>query len=320
MGDIQDETCAFERSQYDNPNHPLVMSTMYSTAALVTTVLNFLILISIWKTPSLHKPSYILIGSLALSDFLVGAIGEPLMVILNIAALKGWSNNIFCLVLKCTTCVVFAFSAISLVTLTFISMDRLLAVKLRNRYQCVVTKKRVFYALLTVWIISWVLPATLFDKLSSNDTAFLPLVLFVGILALVLVVTITISYSMAFYSLRKITSSSVSPSVQNSEAGARPSCNIDVAKYKKSLTTMFVVFIFTILFYAPFICTLLAFAVTADQQLSSLLSLDVTYMGVLASELIGLLNSAMNPLLYLWRIRDIREAVKTTVKTVFKIF
>ncbi|XP_031561119.1 adenosine receptor A1-like [Actinia tenebrosa] len=320
MGDIQDETCAFERSQFDNPTYRLVMSTMYSTVALVTTVLNSLILFSIWKTPSLHKPSYILIGSLALSDLLFGAVGEPLMVIYNIVALRGSSINISCLLLKCATCVLIAFSVISLVTLTVIVLDRLLAVKLRNRYQSVVTQKRVLYILLTLWIISCVSLAAVFGKASWNDETSLALILFCGVGMLVLVSTITVCYSMAFYSLRKITSSLVSPSVQNAEAGARPSCNIDVAKYRKSLTTMFVVFIFTILFYAPFICTLIAFSVTADQQLSSLVYLEIRYVSVSVVEFIALLNSAMNPLLYLWRIRVIREAVKTSIKTAFKIF
>ena len=296
------------------------MSAFYSVAALVTTVLNSLVLISIWKTPSLHKPSYILIASLALSDLLVGAIGEPLRVIENIAVVRRWSLDVYCIVFKCTRGVTYSLGAISLFTLTSISLDRLLAVKLRNRYQTFLTQKRVFCVLLPFWILTCVCSSTVMGTLNLNTANLTALLLFVGILVFIPIVTITICYSMAFYSLRKITSSSVSPSVQNAEAVARPSSNIDVAKYRKSLITMIAVFIFTLLFYSPIVIVLITAFVLRTENISPEASTsNIILICVGAAEFISLLNSTVNPLLYMWRMRDLREAVKTTVKRAFKV-
>ena len=314
MAKKYDYICTYINYEFD-PSHCLTKSTLYSAAALVTTVLNSLILISIWKTPSLHKPSYILIASLALSDLLVGAIGDPLELTYNIANLKEWSMDNFCPVLKSSKGVIYALAAISLLTLTFISLDRLLAVKKLNKYQSVVTKKRVLLVLVTCWITACGISATLLGYLNLNSQNFTALLLFLGIGALVLVLCISVCYSMAFYSLRKITL--VSPSVQNAEAVARQSSNIDVAKYRKSLVTMFVVFIFTILFYTPFVSAMVTAFVLRYKGFPHS---DTLATCVSAAEFILLLNSAVNPLLYLWRIRDIRETVKTTVKSTLTIF
>ena len=312
------------RNEFDYPAYRVSMSSMFSVAALVTTVLNSLILISIWKTPSLHKPSYILIGSLALSDVLVGAIGEPLMIMDNVTDLQGWSVDNFCLVSTLAKIVNYALGGISLFTLMLISVDRLLAVKLRNRYQSVVTKKRALLILVACWITMSAVSAVSFAFFEVSSQILSALLLFVGITAVILVVTITVCYSMAFYTLRKITSSSVSPSVQNAEAVPHPSStnpNIDVPKYRRSLITMFLVFLLIVIFYMPLVSVSLTFfMVFSSKNVSSqTLSYDIFLICVDTGELFSLLNSAVNPLLYLWRIRDIREAVNTTVKTALKI-
>ena len=322
MGKNYDYLCTYIDHDF-GPAYRLVMAALYSAATGVTTVLNSLILISIWKTPSLHKPSYILIASLALSDLLVGAIGDPLLIIINITALKKWSVETFCLLDKSAKAIVYAFGAISLSTLTFISLDRLLAVKLMKRYQSVVTQKRVLLFLVIGWIVPCIVSGALFGALTWDYDTLSALMLLIGITAFALVLCITVCYSMAFYSLRKITSSSVSPSVQNAEAVARPSSNIDVAKYRKSLVTMFVVFISTILFCTPFVCMVITASVFRYKLFSSQMykkNYDTVAICASTAEFILLLNSAVNPLLYLWRIRDIRETVKTTVKSTLTIF
>ena len=325
---LYEESCLVLGFEVRFPAFRLTMSAFYSAEALATTILNSLVLISIWKTPSLHKPSYILIASLALSDLLVGAIGEPLIVMNYVVPLTGWSLENFCVVHKCSLVVSYALGAISVFTLMFISLDSLLAIRLRNRYQSIVTKKRVFNVILISWtaitITLLVLSGTLFDYLGLKDRDGSTLLLVGGLVLFGAVLIITVCYSMAFYSLRKITSSSVSPSVQNAEAVSRPSSNIDVAKYRESLITMSLVFTFTLLFYAPFFCSLIGFAIIKSSPFSSQILSKVENSLLIqcifaSTELMVMFNSVMNPLLYLWRMRDIREAVKTTVKRAFKI-
>jgi hypothetical protein len=118
---------------------------------VTATTLNALILFSIGKTSSLHKPSFVLLANLALIDFLAGAVAEPLVFIANVAALERWSN-LFCFCSLGARVVGYWLGSISLYTLTVISVDRLLAIRLKNRYRSIVTVKRVAAVLLPWWI------------------------------------------------------------------------------------------------------------------------------------------------------------------------
>jgi hypothetical protein len=75
--------------------HRIAVSTIASTTAVTAVLLNSLVLYSIWKTPSLHKPSYVLIASLALTDLVIGAVVEPLGVITNVAVLMRTGRTCF---------------------------------------------------------------------------------------------------------------------------------------------------------------------------------------------------------------------------------
>jgi hypothetical protein len=307
--------CNYEMSYFDHPMYRMALSTMYSTTALTATILNSLILISIWKTPSLHKPSYILIGSLALSDLLNGAIAEPLMAMNHIAALKAWQLNKTCQISSVARGTGYWTGAVSLYTLTVISVDRLLAIILRNRYRSVVTLKRVTTLLLVWWIGTFILSVSVFVNFEVKLVK--DLLLFVGTCIFILLSTITVSYAMAFHSLKKITSS-VSPNVANEEAST-PSPNIDVTKYRKSLRTMLLVFVFMVVFYIPYLSMAIAFVaeIILHPEKTGQKKIDVLYICFMTTEFVLLTNSTMNPLLYLWRMQDIREAVKTTVKRIF---
>ncbi|CAH3169675.1 unnamed protein product [Porites lobata] len=91
---------------------------------------NTLILVALHKETSLHPPSKLLYRNLAITDLCVGIIVEPLAVTYLTSAVKErWDVcHILCVV--------------SLVTLTAISVDRLLTLLLGLRYRQVVTYRR----------------------------------------------------------------------------------------------------------------------------------------------------------------------------------
>ena len=61
---------------------------------VVTFVANSTILLTIKKNRDLHTPSFVLLGSLAASDLLVGLVCQPLFVAFQIAELKKKINSI----------------------------------------------------------------------------------------------------------------------------------------------------------------------------------------------------------------------------------
>jgi len=98
-------------------NAPLMLTSILSNA---------LVLAAIKRTPSIRSTSMILLSSLAVSDLLVGVIGQPIYI----ADLL--TNHSF--ISKLSTMVGFSVCTVSLLTITAISVDRLLVVHFHLRY------------------------------------------------------------------------------------------------------------------------------------------------------------------------------------------
>jgi hypothetical protein len=179
--------------------------------------------------------------------------------------------------------------------------------------------KRIKIVLLEVWIKSFVIiMVCLFNfNIDKNLYAYLSIL---GVSILLMLSTITISYSMAYYYLRK-TTSSVSPNAANDNTSdTNTSSNINIAKYRKSLNTMLLVFIVLIIFYLPFVCAAIAavFVLLGEKAFNDEEIWNLLYKILAACELIAFVNSTINPLMYIWRIKDMREAVKSTVRRILR--
>ena len=109
---------------------------------------NTFIIASIRRVSSLHLPSKVLLVCLALTDLCVGVITQPLYVA-HILFPECHSIGLYLLIGYNTTG--FLFSGVSMLTITAISVDRLLAVTLGLRYRQVVTVWRTRTLLITFW-------------------------------------------------------------------------------------------------------------------------------------------------------------------------
>ena len=138
-----------------------VINIFLSTRAFLG---NTLILVALRKETLIHPSSKLLYSNLAITDLCVGIIVEPLEVahlisvvnkrldICYYASLTGY----FAAVTLCS---------VSLITLTAISVDRLLALLLGLRYRQVVTLKRTRLVAIGGWIVSIVGASTFFLNL-----------------------------------------------------------------------------------------------------------------------------------------------------------
>ena len=139
---------------------------------------NALILIALRKVSSLHPPSKLLFGCLAVTDLGVGLITQPLFAIfiLNFATEENWNINyvfllkvcrassiILCAVSLFTSTAIsakvfpassFLFCGVSIFTSSAISVDRLLALLLGLRYRHFVTLRRVSAVISCCWLIA----------------------------------------------------------------------------------------------------------------------------------------------------------------------
>ena len=134
--------------------HELIFLLVVNISVCVTAFLgNTLILVALQKESSLHPPSKLLYRNLAITDLCVGMIAEPVYVAYIMSVLSDkWDIYFYANLLSFFTG--FPFSAVSLLTLAVISVDRLLALLLGLRYRQVVTLKRTLMTLIVGWILS----------------------------------------------------------------------------------------------------------------------------------------------------------------------
>ena len=186
--------------------------------------------------------------------------------------------------------------SVSLLALTAISVDRLLALLLGLRYRQVVTLKRTYLAVIVFWVVSIVGTTTYFWD---------PLITFwYGNIGTVLcLVTSVFSYTKIFLTLRHNR-----VQVQNHVFRGQPSQAIplNIARYRKAVSSALWVQVTLVVCYLPYG---IASPLTPQRGLSLSVYLARNYAASLVY-----LNSSLNPLLYCWKIREVRQAVKDTIK------
>ena len=122
---------------------------------------NTLILVALHKETSLHPPSKLLYCNLAITDLCVGIIVQPLNLAHWISVVtERWSICYYAL--QGTRFSGYTLCAVSLLTSTAISVDRLLALLLGLRYRQVVTLRRTCITAIGFWILPMVASSTLF--------------------------------------------------------------------------------------------------------------------------------------------------------------
>lgn len=272
-----------------------VLNFLFSIAS---TLGNLIVIHALWKASSIPANLKKLFLSLAFSDLAIGLIIQPtsavtLAVMLNIAADGNYDFDRFCpsVITVATVCTSFVVGA-SFSTITAIAMDRYLALFIHLRYQELVTEKRVNIALLISWVNSAVV-ACAFTALPSNND--MVAVAFVSVGLLILTVVYFRIYKVARYHRNQIQCQN---QFQNDEVR-------EVARVRKSALNAFYVYIISLLCYVP---NLLASILLEFYNLAVPILAIYFLSGVLL-----FLNSSLNPLVYCWRYREVRNIVKNTV-------
>ena len=276
----------------------LVFLSVIDTFLSITAFLgNTLTLVALRKDTSIHPPSRLLFRNLAITDLCVGIIVEPLYVAHWTSAVnKRWD---ICHYAHFT--VYFAgvtLCSMSLITLTAISVDRLLALLLGLRYRQVVTLKRTRLIAIGGWIVSVVS--------ASIATSFLnPLInsLYRYIVIAFCLVTTICAYTKIFMSLRHNQIHGQNHVVQGQSSQAN---TLNKARYRKAVYSALWVQVTLGICYLPY-----GIAVALTPQRGMPLS---TYLALQFTGTLVCLNSSLNPFLYCWKITEVRQAVKETLQ------
>ena len=322
-------------------NSFIVLSVINILLAMTATLGNILIFLSLRKECLLHPPSRLLLRSLASTDLFVGLVSQPLAVLHAISILTE-NLRLYRFTVVSTYFTSAVLSGMSLFVVTFISIDRLLALSLGVRYRQTVTIGRVRTFLILSWLFNIANGVTRF---LSNKFLFY-VVCVIGIS--VCVVTSTFCYAKIYYALRlqqmrvhatsSITKPSKSSLVLNaqrrrktrsnavwlkcchnsrdhcvehitvqpyvSQGKPNKSCLLHIERYKKTVSSALWIHFTLLACYLPYSIVSGMKAITGDT-----LHLSVGFTATLI-----FFNSSLNPALYLWRIREVRKAVKKTIK------
>ena len=265
--------------------------------SFTATLGNTLILIALHKVSSIHPPTKFLLRCLAMTDFCVGVIVQPLFA----AFLMGIASGNWRILELTLNFFNFFFCGFSLTTATAISVDRLLALLLGLRYRHTVTLRRV--RCLVVCLLLFVIVISVIYSLSSRVIAIS------GTFALIIISLFlsVFSHAKIFLKLRQHQAQVRQQHVGHEQAngGGIP---LDIEQYKKIVSTIVWVQLALLFCYIPVIIFLILSTMVEGYKVGSIFhasALTVVYF-----------NSSLNPIFYCWKIREVREAVKTTLKQV----
>ena len=302
------------------------MDTVYIVNCAVNAVFsclafaaNTLIMVTILRTPSLRSPTFYFVFGLAVSDFGVGLLAQPLYVLHKITGLY-MNTKLDCVAGISFVLVSNQLAGVSCLTMTLISVDRFLALFLHLRYNELMTLFRAKIALVCAWIltafsnIAWVLNLQVYLLLAASG------------FSLFLIITL-FSYVMIFCNVRKhrhkIQEQSIAVSnlratcSQDNSTQDNPTSSkttndrsngkrLDSVAYKKSVKNMFLVYFAFLLCSLPLMCVL---------GLSSILGRNTAVETAFNFTLsLVFIESTVNPFLCCILMKDLRKEVWKTLR------
>ena len=255
---------------------------------------NILILVALRKECFLHPPSKRLLRSLAATDLCFGIIAQPLSIAFWMSVVyEHWNICPYVTVASFLTHIILC--KVSLLTLTAISVDRLLALFLRLRYRQVVTLRRTQVVVVSFWVASAVFSTAYF-------LSFRIILWSCSIAVLICLVISTISYTKILLTLRH----RQAQLQDNAPQQPNQKSPLNITRYKKAVTTAILLQLTMVICYLPHGIVV---ALLTRIELSSSVFLASQFTVVLAC-----LSSSLNPILYCWKIEEVRQAVKDTIR------
>ena len=261
--------------------------------SLLTCMGNFLIVFVIGKLQEFHSPSFVLLGCLAGSDLLVGLICQPILVAHKIAELNK-NFPAYCTSAMLNSVSGWVTAVVSLLTLGAVSIDRVLCLILHLRYNTLVTVPRVFKTVAIMWIFSIAFVMVRF-WMSNDSWYFIAMTVFLMPFLVISVSTLKI-FQIVRSHQRQI-------NVQTEAIRHLQSNTVNVLKCRKSAVTVLYIYGLLLIFFLPFFVVMIIDVYHVGYTRT--IRIAYSYAGTAV-----FINSFLNPLVYCWRNRELRQAAK----------
>ena len=274
-------------------------SSPFETSVIINSVLNallipicitgnVLVLAAVWRNPSLRTPSIILLCSLAVSDLFVGFFVLPVNIAIARFILSGSSSN--SRLSQASLALTIQLCGVSLDTITAISVDRYLALRYHMRYPNMMTSRRATCVAATFWCKNFILSLL---SIWKTTAILLVAVVFVALCLFISSITYSAIYRIVRHHQHQIHAQQQAVQSMNAEQNAK----------KRALNT-FIYYICMLLCYFPAAISILIWMTYKEHW-------NIRWR---FADTILFMNSAINPFLYFWRNREVREAVLKIVR------
>jgi len=287
----QDYFCTFGLGIHQK----IVISALNIPQSISAFLGNVLIIVALQKVSFLHPPSRLLLGCLAVTDLGVGLITQPIRIALFMS--PEHSKLCYYLTILFET-IGGMFCAVSVLTVTAISVDRLLALMLGLRYRQVVSLRRTSVFVVSLWLfITAIVIVAFYNFHIALNIAYVILLLCIG--------TSTFCYMKIYLTLRH-RQTQVQGEVHQGQLDGQ-GITLNIARYRKTVSSALWIQMTLLACYLPY-STLTAFIVISGIDKPALNLVWAVTMSLL------LLNSSLNPFLYCWKMKEVRQAVKDTIR------
>ena len=278
-----------------------VLNALLSITAVI---FNSVTIQALRRPSSLSNTLKTLLLSAAVSDLGVGLLVHPLHVFLLVKWLQ--LNSVGGP--TCSTYAAFIVSGILFSSASFfgvmaLSADRFLVIHLHLRYSELVTHRRVVFSVVSSWVICVVLSIIRFCVTSITAIGIITVV---GIACLV---ASAVFYCKIYLAVRRHKKQIQTLQVQRQE-NAEMVANL--ASGKKSAVGTFYVFLVFLMCYLPMFCIFAARPISSGSKGTFGIVFSFTWTLVL-------LNSTLNPVIYFWKMRQIRRAIMNILRNTFPI-
>ena len=270
---------------YDLNISIIVINTPFAIFAVLS---NLLIVITIGKSQELRVPANILLGSLAVTDLLVGLITQPLFITWRL--MLHYPSTI-CnseVVHSLYECFLHLCAGGSFLSLAYLSTDRFLAVSKPLHYRANVTTTQAARNMVILWL-AWIGIVVLRYSGIDEETNQTITSVIAGTLVIYLVAAqIALIVSVKRNSIHDLLS----------EGNATV-----IASKREARIALTIVYIFLALlvFLLPAVVVQIVLGFTSSNKSKTELNLAISAL---------LINSSVNPLIYFWRGRDLRKAAR----------
>ena len=267
-------------------------------------VLNIITIQALRKIPSFPKPLKTFLISLAVFDLAVGLLVHPLYIARLLIEVEQSANQR----LYNTVYTAHGLFAKLLCTASFLgifalTVDRFLAIHLHLRYQELVTYRRVVAVVISVWVFSSCISLFVLNRILEDVLDII--IITTGAVCLT---TTGLIYCKIYSTVRHHTNQQALQLQQVSQNQNGEMAN--AARLKRTELATFYVYVVFLARLLPFFCARTAIRMHGESVLQiHLLHYSMTLV---------FLNSSLNPLIYCWKMRNIRQAVMSVLRNIFQ--